>query len=84
MQDTPFLCPECGSTEPGSNIHVSTNFREEDAWSGVLHIIVCAQCRYNIPAHLGELWNDITPEEARQEWHSTYREDSLRRFKWAF
>jgi hypothetical protein len=69
-----FICPECGSTEASSLLMVSTTFDPRDPWSSVLQRITCAKCDYVIPAHLGERWNNISIEDAQQEWQKEYRE----------
>ena len=69
-----FICPECGSTEAGSQAMVSPLFDAGDPWSSVLQIIACAKCDFIIPAHLGERWDQISIEEAQQSWKNDYRD----------
>lgn len=73
MSSQSFKCPECGSTESSESALVETEFSENDIWSGVLQRHRCAKCRFVIPAHLAELWDGISPEEAIEEWHKLYR-----------
>ena len=71
-----FICPECGSTESGYEQYVSLDPpapKDKNPWSSVLQIITCKQCRREIPAHLGERWNDISIEDAKKVWKKEYR-----------
>ena len=74
-----FLCPECGSTAAASSMLVSSQPQEDDPSSAVLDWITCASCESEIPAHLGERWNDITPGQAREEWLRVYRPTRCRK-----
>lgn len=74
MEPGDFVCPECGSREADSTVMVETVLREGDPWSGVLQRITCRGCGREIPAHLGELWDGISVEQARSEWREVYRE----------
>lgn len=69
-----FICPECGSTEASTYEMVSTDYDSQDPWSGVLQRITCAKCDFVIPAHLAERWDEMSVEDARQEWQAEYRE----------
>ena len=70
-----FLCPECGSGEPGAVLavlpHVVPNFAEP--WSRVWEKILCAECDAAIPAHLAERWGGRSIADARSEWHELFR-----------
>jgi len=70
-----FLCPECGSHDAGGVIMVEPAFDDDDdkPWSAVLQIITCACCNSLMPAHLAELWDGISPDEAAKEWRDVYR-----------
>ena len=67
-----FICPECNSKDYKSTIYVSTIPDPNDPWSSVLQQIECAKCLKYIPAHIGERWNNISIEEAKNEWKSIY------------
>jgi len=72
-----FKCPECGSTEIGSQLYVSpdpsSHHNVDDPWSNVLQQILCGDCNNYIPSHLGERWNDIRYESAQVEWIKKYK-----------
>jgi predicted RNA-binding Zn-ribbon protein involved in translation (DUF1610 family) len=59
-----FLCPECGSRQFSKECFVETKPRPNDPWGNILQRYTCAQCGYNIPGYLAELWNGMTPEAA--------------------
>jgi len=40
-----------------------------------LQIIVCATCKNEIPSHLGERWNNISFQEAQQEWKLKFKKN---------
>lgn len=67
-----FVCPECGGRESHEAAEVETVFKESDPWSGVLGICRCARCGAVVPAHLAELWDGVSAEEARKEWVERY------------
>lgn len=69
----PFLCPECGSTKEGTALTVSTEYDPNDPWTAVLQIIECSDCQSDIPAHIGERWNGLSIEDAKEEWRKVYR-----------
>lgn len=73
-----FIGPECGSTDAGLLLMVSTTPNPQDPWNYVLQIITCAKCDFIIPAHLGERWDKMSIEETRQEWQNEYREMAWR------
>ena len=71
-----FICPNCGSTESTDEQYISKDApdpKDTNPWSSVLQIITCKQCRREIPAHLGERWNNISIEDAQKEWKKEYR-----------
>ena len=72
-----FKCPECGSTEVASSLYVSTDWSVTgealSPWSYVLQQIHCANCDEYIPSHLGERWNNISYEQAKEEWLTIYK-----------
>ena len=73
----PFICPECSSTEIESEQFLSlepTNTKQEkNPWASVLQIIICSTCKIKIPSHLGERWNDISFQEAQEEWKLKFK-----------
>ncbi len=74
MNPTTFLCPECGSAKSGGAIHVTTVPAANDPWSEVLHRIHCADCHSVIPAHLAQLWDNLSPADAQKQWQEIYRD----------
>jgi len=73
-EDSHFVCPECGGSNCATMImHVSTVPDENDPWSMVLKTVKCGQCSSIIPAHLAELWDDISINEAKKEWCDIYK-----------
>ncbi|WP_440675491.1 hypothetical protein [Candidatus Pelagibacter sp. HIMB1593] len=68
-----FICPSCLSykilTEKFISIGLPNN---NDPWSSITQIIQCGNCKKNIPAHLGERWNNLTLESAREELKKYY------------
>jgi len=64
-----FICPNCNSKDILDQKFVSIDKpNSEDPWSSVTQIIKCANCKKNIPAHLGERWNNISIEQAKEEF----------------
>ena len=64
-----FICPNCNSKDILDQKFVSIEKpKYEDPWSSVTQIIKCANCKKNIPAHLGERWNNISIEQAKEEY----------------
>ena len=68
-----FICPSCLSdkilTEKFISIGLPNN---NDPWSSITQIIQCGNCKKNIPAHLGERWNNLTLESAKEELKKYY------------
>lgn len=58
---------------------VSSKPLSSNPCSGVLEWITCAICKTDIPAHLGERWDDITPGQAREKWLRLYRPNRCRK-----
>ena len=68
-----FICPNCSSTKYKSHLYVSTMPDPDDPWSNILQQLECAKCENFIPAHLGERWNNITIQDAKDEWISRFK-----------
>ena len=72
-----FKCPECGEAKVASNLCVSTDWstggEATSPWSYVLQQIHCANCDKYIPSHLGERWDNMSYESARNEWFNKYK-----------
>ena len=82
-----FICPECGSKEcedqtflskePPQETSPQLSFPElskkSDPWTSVLQQMKCSSCKKNIPAHLGERWDNMSIEDAQKEWKELYR-----------
>ena len=68
-----FICPECGSKEPGVIQQVEPDPSDPSPWRDILERIVCAQCGFIIPAHLGERSDGMSVDAARREWRDVYR-----------
>jgi hypothetical protein len=79
MNPKDFICPECGSREPGDSVFISTVPNGNDPWSSVLRTIECNQCHSTIPAHLAERWDDLTLEAAQKQWQEIYRDSGLKK-----
>ena len=74
-----FICPECGSKESGEEIFVSKEpspIKSKNPWTKVLQQVECNDCKMIIPAHLAERWDNLTIEQAKDEWVKLYRKDS--------
>ena len=69
--------PECGSTIIRSELNVSTDLSTglgySSHWSYVLLQHECGGCSEYIPAHLGERWNNISYQDAKNQWHKIYK-----------
>jgi len=64
-----FICPNCSSKEILDQKFVSIDKpNSNDPWSSVTQIIRCAECKKDIPAHLGERWDNISIEQAKEEY----------------
>src|SRR5690606_23372053 len=66
------VCPECGNTDTFNmeTTHSSPSFPfdESNPWSAIQKSSCCPDCGYEIPAHLGERWNGISVDEAKDRW----------------
>ena len=75
--ESTFICPECSSTEIESeeflSLEPTKTQKKQNPWASVLQIIRCASCKNKIPSHLGERWNNLSIQEAQQEWKSKYK-----------
>ena len=68
-----FICPNCLGNEILTEKFISIELpKSNDPWSSVTQIIQCGNCKKNIPAHLGERWNNITLEHAKEEFKKYY------------
>ena len=79
--DSKFICPECGSQDEPDELFVSKEpilgaSYKKDPWDSVLQQMECISCNMVIPAHLGERWNDISIEQAQQEWKAIYKKNN--------
>ena len=87
MDDNDFICPECGSKEAGYETMVSMeeptpNNSNKDPWDSVLQQVECSSCGSIIPAHIANLWDNISIEEAKEEWNKLYKKTNhLRKFE---
>ena len=71
-----FICPNCGSTESKDEQYISKDApdpKNTNPWSSVLQIITCKQCHREIPAHLGERWDNRSIEDAKKEWIEQFK-----------
>ena len=67
--DDEFICQNCNSKEILDQKFVSIEKpKYDDPWSSVTQIIKCANCKKNIPAHLGERWDNISIHQAKEEY----------------
>jgi hypothetical protein len=76
-----FICPECGSQENSDELFISKEpilgaSYKKDPWNGVLQQMECVSCNMVIPAHLGQRWNNISIEQAQQEWKAIYKKNN--------
>ncbi len=70
-----FICPECGSLETSERLRVlpPATLNQEDPWTKVHEITICAHCGRGIPAHLGFRWR-MTLEQAQAQWRARFRQ----------
>ena len=76
-----FICPECGSQDEPDELFVSKEpilgaSDKKNSWDSVLQQMECISCNMVIPAHLGERWNNISIEQAQQEWKAIYKKNN--------
>ena len=72
-----FSCPECGSKKVKESFHYK-NKLGDSLYSSVLYEIQCASCFMDIPGHLAERSNNISFQEAKNEWISRYKPEHLK------
>ena len=72
-----FMCPECGSENIQENFHYQKNLRT-GFYSNVLHEIQCGSCFMDIPVYLGQRLNNISMQEAKNEWVNKYKPEHLK------
>ena len=80
MENT-FICPECSSQDEPNELFISKEpilgaSYKKDPWGSVLQQMECISCNMIIPAHLGERWNNISIEQAQQEWKTIYKKNN--------
>ena len=73
-----FICPECGGKESGEEILMSKEPSpgKKNPWASVMQQVECNDCGMIIPNHLAERWDNLTIEQAKDEWVKLYRKDS--------
>ena len=76
-----FVCPECSSQDEPNELFISKEpvlgaSPKKDPWDSVLQQMECISCNMVIPAHLGERWNNISIEQAQQEWKTIYKKNN--------
>jgi hypothetical protein len=77
-----FICPECGCKESGEEILMSKEppaTKNKNPWAGVMQKVVCNDCNMIIPTHLAERWDNLSIEQAKDEWVKLYRKDSKKK-----
>jgi len=68
-----FICPSCLSDKILAEKFISIGLpNNNDPWSSITQIIQCGNCKKKIPAHLGERWNNLTLESAKEELKKYY------------
>ncbi|MDC3372750.1 hypothetical protein OAW30_00360 [Candidatus Pelagibacter sp.] len=64
-----FICPNCLGEKILNEKFVSIGLpKDKNPWSSISQIIKCATCKKKIPAHLGERWNNISINQAKEEY----------------
>ena len=72
-----FICPECNSEESGEEILISKESSpSKNPWSSVMQQVECNDCKMIIPTHLAERCDNLSIEQAKDEWVKLYRKDS--------
>ena len=70
-------CPECGSTKiskRSNNEPPKENSDFDNPWTHLVsEIIKCGECSCEVPIHIWELWDGVTPDEAHKEWVLEYK-----------
>ena len=83
-EEEKFICPECGSKEPGfvemvSMAEPSPNQANKDPWSSVLQQTECSTCNSIVPNHIAYRWENISIEEANEQWNKLYKKNNHHR-----
>ena len=83
-EEEKFICPECGSKEPGfvemvSMAEPSPNQANKDPWSSVLQQTECSTCNSIVPNHIAYRWENISIEEAKEHWNKLYKKNNHHR-----
>lgn len=74
-----FICPECNSKESGEETLISREpspIKNKNPWSSVMQQVECNDCKMIIPTHIAERWDNLSIEQAKNEWVKVYRKDS--------
>ena len=77
LHQNEFYCPECGSRIIKENFHYKSK-PGNTIYSSVLHEIQCGSCFMDIPGHLGERLNNISINDAKDEWINKYKPEHLK------
>ena len=67
-----FIYPNCLSNKILNEKFVSINKPNTNPWSSITQIMKCKKCKKDIPAHLGERWDNISIEKAKEEYRKYY------------
>ena len=71
-EDNRFICPNCGGNVGAGTMHISRDYNPDDPWSSILQTTQCVLCRYTIPAHLGERWDNMSMERCPQSIYDSF------------
>ena len=77
LEQNKFNCPECGSENVKENFRYKSK-SGDNLYSSVLHEIQCGSCFMDIPGHLGERLNNISIDQAKNEWINRYKPEHLK------
>ena len=72
-----FNCPECNSEKINEIFHYKKK-SGNNLYSSVFHEIQCGSCFMDIPKHLGQRLNNISIQEAKNEWFNKYKPEHLK------
>ena len=72
-----FICPECGSEIIKEKFYYKKK-SDNNLYSSVLYEIQCGSCFIDIPGHIGERHQNISIEQAQQEWKNIYKPEHLK------
>ena len=83
-EEDKFICPECKSEEAGFEEMLSmeepiSNKTNKDPWASVLQQVNCSTCQSVIPSHIAYRWEDMSIEEAKQQWNKLYKKNNHKR-----